>query len=85
MFIPPSSYSWILPVHYDLKEVDAMALAGTFPSIFGLLPAIAYAIIFGLIRLIFQTILFRVRKDCVYNTLCYYFSYFLTSHLQFDV
>jgi hypothetical protein len=60
LFIPPSSYSWILPVHFDLKEIDAMALVGTFPSITGLLPAIAYAIIFGVLRLIFQTILFRV-------------------------
>ncbi len=64
--IPPSSYAWLLPVHVDLAIVDKLALDGSFPSIGGLWPAIVYAILFGVIRLILQSILFRVSSMKIY-------------------
>jgi len=51
--IPPSSYKWIFPSKgFDLAKIDASALAGNFPSLQGLAPAILFALLFGAVRLL---------------------------------
>lgn len=55
-YVPPSAYGWLHPHSLtntiSINEIDALASKGLYPSIYGLYPAVIYAILFGIIRLI---------------------------------
>lgn len=57
--ILPSMYSSLLPPHND-GVLDEMAKSGTFPSLDGLIPAIGYTILFGVLRIVLTHIAFKV-------------------------
>lgn len=63
--IAPSSYEWLLPKNVDVRVIDEMALAGTFPTLLSLYPSVIFAILFGIIRSILQVILFKVSKHTI--------------------
>lgn len=64
LHIPPSLYAkYLMPVDLigaDLGSIDLRAEAGLFPSFDCIVPAIAFAVLFGILRKILHQYLFRV-------------------------
>lgn len=56
----PSAYEWLIPRAVGIGTIDEMAVSGTFPKVYDLLPSVVFAIIFGIIRSILQSVLFKV-------------------------
>ena len=67
LHIPPSLYAkYLMPVDLidaDLNNIDWRAEAGLFPSLDCLVPAIAFAIFFGILRKILHRYIFRVSNS----------------------
>jgi hypothetical protein len=59
MWISPSSYKWLIPPIED-KNLDILVSKDLYPVIEGLLPAVGYAILFGVMRVILTSVLFKV-------------------------
>jgi hypothetical protein len=65
MLVSPAAYRWLLPVlNVDIDEVVELAKNGRFPIIDEILyPAMAWAVLFGLVRLVMTFALFKVSKN----------------------
>lgn len=61
MNILPSSYAWLLlPPKADTKLIDDLASKGLFPALADLYPAIGFAILFSVVRVVLTPLVFKV-------------------------
>lgn len=60
-YFAPSTYEWLLPhpPEYPIAEIDRLALAGKFPSIRELFPAVIMTIVFGVARHVLTWLIFK--------------------------
>jgi hypothetical protein len=57
----PSHYSWLIPsATSPIAKLDELVSNGLFPSIKEFLPALVYAILFGIFRKVVHEILIKV-------------------------
>jgi hypothetical protein len=65
MWISPASYEWLLPhrnLGISIDTIVEYAKTGQYPVIEDILyPALVYALLFGVLRMILTKFLFRVR------------------------
>lgn len=61
MDVQPSSYKFLFPPSLEQSEIDMKVRLGVFPTIPDLAPALTYALILSISRLILHYILFKVR------------------------
>ena len=60
----PSSYKWLFVKIYDLAVLDDLADNRKFPILFDLTPAIYYAILLSVIRLVLNFVITKVLGEC---------------------
>jgi hypothetical protein len=55
----PSNYAWLLPYTGDVQKLDDLVKAGRFPGVHELYVALAYALMFNVLRRVLTRVLFR--------------------------
>ena len=67
--VKPSAYSWVFPNELQngqgISYIDKQASLGTFPTLVSLAPALVYALMFGVVRMVLHHLLFKVRVRCI--------------------
>ena len=63
--VKPSAYSWVFPNELangqGVSYIDKQAALGSFPTLISLGPALVYALMFGVIRMVLHHLVFKVR------------------------